>query len=275
MTDKDGMYTPPPDRPLSYDVRDEDGGGKGMVLLMVAAVLVVAFGVVVWSMFKSGVRDRDMPPYITASDTPFKVAPDDPGGLEAPDQDKTVYDTVSGEESPAVKSFAAGPEEPVALDKDAPKAAPSAPVKTAALKPAAPKKELAKSDPLKGAEPAPMKKAEKKAEPSAPVEKKAESPAEASKPKPKPEPKPATATTGGYVVQLAATRSAADADATWTRLQGKYPALKSHSKSIERADLGDKGIYYRVRAAGFADKAAAQALCADLKAAGQGCLVRK
>jgi hypothetical protein len=44
---------------------------------------------------------------------------------------------------------------------------------------------------------------------------------------------------------------------------------------VKRADLGDKGIYYRTRVAGLADKSAAQSLCNSFKAAGQACFVAK
>lgn len=267
MSDKDEMYTPPPDRPLSYDVRADSDDKKGMMLLVIAAFLVVTFGAVVWGTFKSGVRDRDVPPYITASKDPFKVTPEDPGGLMAPNQDKTVYNTLSGEKTKPVESFAKGPEEPVdkaKLDKNAPKAAPAGEVKTANLD-TTPKLKPAVSAPLKGSS-----QDEKPAAKPAPMVK-----AETEKPK---TPAPATVTkvkTGGVAVQLASTPSQADADATWGRLAKKHTTLANYSKDIERADLGAKGIYYRVRAAGFETASDANAFCKKMKAAGQGCIVRK
>jgi hypothetical protein len=57
-------------------------------------------------------------------------------------------------------------------------------------------------------------------------------------------------------------------------LQGKHASLLGGlSADIQRADLGDKGIYYRLRA-GYMGKTDAAELCAKLKAQGQGCLVR-
>ena len=79
-----------------------------------------------------------------------------------------------------------------------------------------------------------------------------------------------------WVVQVASTRSQADADNVWSTIQRKFPSLVSGTYAdVKRADLGDKGIYYRTRVAGLADKSAAQSLCASFKAAGQACFVAK
>ena len=102
---------------------------------------------------------------------------------------------------------------------------------------------------------------------------------------PEPAPAPATpapaatatapATGGAFVVQLAAVREEAAAGPAYKALQDKHSAiLGGHALDVERADLGDKGIFYRVRAAGFDSKAAATTACGELKAAGQDCLVR-
>lgn len=85
----------------------------------------------------------------------------------------------------------------------------------------------------------------------------------------------APATGGAFVVQLAAVREEAAAGPAYKALQDKHSAiLGGHALDVERADLGDKGIFYRVRAAGFDSKAAATTACGKLKAAGQDCLVR-
>lgn len=79
-----------------------------------------------------------------------------------------------------------------------------------------------------------------------------------------------------WVVQVASTRSETDARAVWTTLQQKFPGLVSGTYAdVKRADLGDKGIYYRTRVAGLSDKSAAQSLCNSFKAAGQACFVAK
>ncbi len=43
--------------------------------------------------------------------------------------------------------------------------------------------------------------------------------------------------------------------------------------TVERADLGEKGVFYRVQAGPVADEAAARKLCAALGERKQACLV--
>lgn len=79
-----------------------------------------------------------------------------------------------------------------------------------------------------------------------------------------------------WVVQVSSTRSQADAANAWQMLKVKFPNLVSGKYAdVKRADLGDKGIYFRTRVAGVSDKAAAQSLCNSFKAAGQACFVTK
>ncbi|MEX0838193.1 MAG: SPOR domain-containing protein [Parvibaculum sp.] len=90
-----------------------------------------------------------------------------------------------------------------------------------------------------------------------------------------PAPTPSVASGGAFVVQLMAVREEAAAKPAYEGLQKKHGALLSaHALDVERADLGERGIFYRVRAAGFESKAAAIETCSKLKSAGQDCLVR-
>ncbi|NIJ42120.1 cell division septation protein DedD [Parvibaculum indicum] len=87
---------------------------------------------------------------------------------------------------------------------------------------------------------------------------------------------PVAATGGNWVVQLLASRSEADAKAAWQTLSTRHGSiLGGHGLDIQKADLGDKGTFFRVRAAGFETKAAAAKACGALKGAGQDCLVRQ
>jgi cell division septation protein DedD len=65
---------------------------------------------------------------------------------------------------------------------------------------------------------------------------------------------------GGYSVQVTSQRSEADAESSYKELQAKYPGqLASHHASIRRADLGEKGTYYRAMVGPFASAEAAAA----------------
>jgi tetratricopeptide (TPR) repeat protein len=83
------------------------------------------------------------------------------------------------------------------------------------------------------------------------------------------------AETGGWSVQVASATSQDAAWSTWKKMQSRYRVLKAQSPVVVRADLGAKGIYYRVRLAGFEDRKAASKACAKLKAGGVNCYVSK
>jgi hypothetical protein len=88
-------------------------------------------------------------------------------------------------------------------------------------------------------------------------------------------PAPAPAA-GGYTVQVTSQRSEADAQTEFKSLQAKFPGqLGSRQPIIHRADLGDKGTFYRALVGPFASSEAAAAMCSNLKAAGGSCIVQK
>jgi hypothetical protein len=81
---------------------------------------------------------------------------------------------------------------------------------------------------------------------------------------------------GGYVVQVSSQRNEADAQASYKALQGKFPAvLGSHAPLIKRADLGDKGVYYRAMVGPFGSPDEATQFCGSLKSAGGQCVVQR
>jgi cell division septation protein DedD len=78
-----------------------------------------------------------------------------------------------------------------------------------------------------------------------------------------------------FHIQLAALKSEAEANKAWTRILAKHnDVLGALTVHIVRADLGSQGIYYRVQAGPFADKASAKAACDKLKSGGQQCLIK-
>jgi cell division protein FtsN len=93
---------------------------------------------------------------------------------------------------------------------------------------------------------------------------------------PAPAAAPAPAATGAYLVQVSSQRNEADAQASYRALQGKFPAvLGSHAPVIKRADLGDKGVYYRAMVGPFGTSEEASQLCGSLKSAGGQCVVQR
>jgi hypothetical protein len=84
------------------------------------------------------------------------------------------------------------------------------------------------------------------------------------------------AAAGSYTVQLSSQRSETDAQASFRALQSKFPNLLSDRQPIiRRADLGDKGIYFRAMVGPFASADQATQFCGSLKSAGGQCVVQR
>ena len=85
---------------------------------------------------------------------------------------------------------------------------------------------------------------------------------------------PTIAADGPFLAQIASLKSADAADAAWTRFSRRSPALFGAArKDVQQADLGERGIYFRVRAGYFASRADAAQFCSQVKSLGQECLV--
>jgi hypothetical protein len=82
--------------------------------------------------------------------------------------------------------------------------------------------------------------------------------------------------TNGYLVQVSSQRSETDAQTSYRSLQTKFPdVLGQRQPVIKRADLGEKGIYYRAMVGPFGTPDEAVQLCNSLKTAGGQCVVQK
>jgi hypothetical protein len=83
------------------------------------------------------------------------------------------------------------------------------------------------------------------------------------------------AVAGPYAVQVTSQRSEADAQASFRSLQQQFPSvLGSRQPVIRRADLGERGTYYRAQIP-FASQNEASEFCTSLKSAGGQCVVAK
>jgi len=84
--------------------------------------------------------------------------------------------------------------------------------------------------------------------------------------------KPAPAA-GGVRIQIAAVDSESKAQSEWNRLQKRFPAqLGGLGLRVVRADLGAKGIFYRIQGGPVAESRA-QEICSALKAQNVGCIL--
>jgi hypothetical protein len=80
----------------------------------------------------------------------------------------------------------------------------------------------------------------------------------------------------GFVVQVSSQRSAEQAKASFASMKRRYKSvLGGFDPDIQRADLGARGTYYRVRVGPMASREAALRLCEQLKSAGGNCFVTR
>jgi cell division protein FtsN len=241
-------------------------------------------------------------PVVQADTRPVKEAPQNAGGKEFPHKNKLIYERLQNGDQPEAERIVPRQEElampampgagpvaappPAVATVDDPDGGPRR-VKTLVVRPdgsvmpppapvpapAPAQQQLAAVAPAPQAAPA--------APPRAPV---AAAPAPAADPqpvaaipppKPKPTPAPAPAAPSKYVVQVGSKQNQTDALATFADMQQKYPSLlASYRPMVQKANLGAKGIWYRLRIGPIADKSAANKLCSQLKSQGHpDCLV--
>jgi len=91
-----------------------------------------------------------------------------------------------------------------------------------------------------------------------------------SEPEPAAQPAAAQATSGGYQVQLANSRSEAEAQALWKKAS-RTPGLQGVRPEIEKIDIGNFGTFYSLKVGPFSDKAQSVKVCNALKRSGIDC----
>lgn len=262
-----------------FEDEDEDRGLSGLVVLLMGVVMLGAFASIVWIAYqqgiKTGVTNREVPT-VVADPEPVKIENQVADAASA--ADRPVYDRFDGASDDQVEVLAEGPEEPVARESDDPIADIASEnqlnndevVDDAVADRIA---TLAAAD-LEREQEAPVAAAPKPATQPTPV--KSEPPV-ATTPAAKPSASTSTvrAATGTHLVQVGAFRSDEEANAMWTRLEGKLgDYMSGKAPDIERADLGEKGVYFRLRIGPFASADDAKTYCEGLKTRGQDCLVK-
>lgn len=174
-----------------------------------------------------------------------------------PDGSVEAVPPAPGEAAPTEAAAAeAAPAVPAAADAQLAAAAQTAPAAAQPLEAQAAPQEVAEPAP-----PAPEAKPKPAAKP-APQQTAAATPKAASGPT-------------KYVVQVGSKKNQTEALASFADMQQKYPTLlASYRPIVQKADLGAKGTWYRLRIGPIADKTAAGKLCSQLKSQGlPDCLV--
>ncbi len=260
-----------------FDDEEDDRGLSGFAVLIMGIVMIGAFVSVVWIAYKQGMKvGRDggavETPYVAADPDPIKIETAEDGTPVA--EDREVYDALDGDGGEPVTTLAEGPEEPVDRSAEDAIGALSAEAEAAAtdmndeVEDRLADLEAQDAQVLDNApaEEEPVDDApETVSVAQAPASTSASSSGSGS----------VNAGGGTHVVQVGAFRSNDEAMAQWGRMEGKLgDYLSGKGPDVERADLGDRGIYYRLRVGPFSSSDDAKTYCAGLKDRGQDCLVK-
>ena len=77
-----------------------------------------------------------------------------------------------------------------------------------------------------------------------------------------------------FMVQLASVKSEQRATGEWNRLRDRHGELLGDLElMLQRVDLGERGIFFRMQTGPFPNLATAQDMCRQLKAARLDCIV--
>lgn len=259
------------------------------LILTIALVLlaIAALGVAARQIFAPA-DDVSMPltaeiPTLTPGIDEGRNRPENPGGMQPPRQEQMVYDQMAGgrDSAPVRENLLPPAETPVppriSYERPSQQAAlPPAPIPGAQTSGAAEPAPVVSSlpapvtpPPASVVQPEPAKPAPNVAQtqPAPPVQPVVTAPTATA-------PKPA-ATGGAWVLQLASVRSEAAAKSEWARIsRANNDLLTGLSSEIVKADLGTKGVYWRLRA-GSLDEARARSICQQLKSRKQDCIVAR
>ena len=310
-THQRGVYQPLMESVPIYDLSDEDleeeEHSRLPLLIIIALLVLAAFAGVVWLAYNQGVaRGRATAAVVIAPPPgPARTAPVDAGGTTDYTGLKVYDQPVSPEKEAQASTLAPVPREtlpqpaapskpaastdtpPARLNPDNAKlaAVPApAPAKPAAPVPAAapaPKPATSARAPAPAATvaaipaptasvaaiPAPAKPAPQASTPAAP---RPAAPAVAAS-----QPSVAgSAVSGGAVLQIGAYETPEIANGAWNAFRNRFASVAGGlAQDVQKADLGAKGTWYRLRVGPFADKAAANAACEKLRAQGGTCFV--
>ena len=267
-----------------FDEEDEERGLSGFSVLVIGLVMIGAFVSVVWIAYQQGIRTGadgfgGQTPYVAAVPEPIKIETADASGATAAETDREVYDVFDGDNEDPVTVLAQGPEEPLAREvadtigsivagaeddvvaitnEVEDRLADLAREDAAALN-----LDLGSQDTV--SVPTAAEAASGNRVTSAVEVPDSSSAIVALAPR-----------SGSHVVQVGAFRSDAEAKAQWNRIKSKMGAfVGGKSDDVERADLGARGVYHRLRIGPFASSSEASTFCAGLKERGQDCLIKK
>lgn len=292
------------------DPRDNGLGFLGTVgpkaaffIVLIALAFMVG---VVWNLYTGSSDSTEQNvPIVRADDGPYKVSPDDPGGMEIEHKDSTIFSSLSDDEG-RVENLLADEDDEDPMPRSQLFAGLNTEEDPSSLH--AETQNTSLDEPSGEDEERIIQQAE---EAEDVIEEMIEGGVESVMP-PAPEPVPQEANTkpldldikppvqevrkveptagsqieikretttqpasGDYYIQVGSVKSSDGAESEWKKIQDKYSVLSGFSHRVEKADLGDKGVFYRIQA-GPVSQATANSACNTIKQTDpNGCLVKK
>ncbi len=271
-------------------------GRAGIILSLVT---LSAFGGGVWFAYQQGVREGQTlaPPLVRADTSPTRIVPVEPGGMVVANQDKRVFDTMAPADlGPRVEQLLPPPETPMAPPIAEPRVvAPLTPLPPTRVATAAPVADVVPT-PVPDAPvvaltpraeapngvPVPPRAAVPEAAPAdgrpLALLPPAATPAPAAV-APRPATTTATATPltaaagGTFRIQLGSYGDAKAAMDNWDVLKRKYATILTGMQPTVIAATVQGRTYHRLQAGPLGTVAAANDMCARVKAGGTDCLV--
>lgn len=276
----------------ALDLRARFEARKPVFATGIVVALLAVLGSVIWYSYprESAQREVMNTPIVRADAGDYRVLPAEPGGMAIPYRESTVFNTMrqaEGRGDGQVENLLPQPEQPVSRDQlfaglkvDESVASTASTVSEDTSEKAVASEKVVDSTITESAavttpqvaamtaKPVPVEKpqadvvaavAANKTEPASGVQKIDE--------------KPALASAGGYYVQLGSVRAREGAAGEWSKLQKSFAALAPLNLRVQEANLGDKGLFYRIQG-GPVTEAEAKAICQSVIAQKPGgCLV--
>jgi hypothetical protein len=272
-----------------------------LVRLLPMLIVVVALGgfagIVGYYYFAGASGSDGVVPLVKADDRPVKVRPENPGGMEVPDQDKEIYDRLGQAErnrAPTGERLLPPPETPLPRPPVAqapPMLGVPAPSQSQTLSAAPPRPVGAPPPQAPNIPPAPdvtppppstvTSQATIPPPSAAPANAPLPRPAAPAPAPPSPVPvaaaaRPSAAAPGSVRVAIASVKSEADARREWERQRRLYPgALTQARAEFLPIDLGDRGVFWRIYVGPAESNADAQTRCAALKQQQVSCFIAR
>lgn len=255
----------------------------GVALLIIAGL--------VWWMFRPETPTIEEVPVVAAEPGEIKTRPVEEGGMEVPNRDISVYEEIGGQPTREPEVVLPAPETPIppagtAVVTTGPAVEPEDTADRVQSEIDAVLRQLQESAEAAGSQPSSAggqaatttTTTTAASQPSATQSTAAQSTATQSTAAQSGGTQQQVATApaagGGVRIQLAAFKSEDQARGAWSSLQQRFPnELGGLPLIIEQADLGPKGIFYRVQTGPLASREVALAMCDRLKVQGQSCIL--